>query len=109
MNVRARAAAQALSLDGELADAHCTVAYGKLVYDFDWAGAVEVATAFLRAGRYEEAVDAASRAVEIDSDAARDCLEQASEQRAGAAYGIKGSFLFKPLRSHPSSGRCCAG
>jgi len=30
-----------------------------------------------------------------------DCLEQAFEQRAGAVYGIKGSFLFAPLRSHP--------
>ena len=30
-----------------------------------------------------------------------DCLERAYEQRAGAVYGIRGSFLFAPLRSHP--------
>jgi serine/threonine-protein kinase len=235
------AAAQALALDAELSDAHCTVAYGKLVYDFDWAGAeaefkralelspssadaydlygrlcsalerydeaialqqraqeldplmhrVDVATAFLRAGRYDEAVEVASRAVEFDRDDARahstlgwaflgmgkreeglaalehavelspgntawlaqlgqayglngrpdsareilgrlteqsrtryvapyhmayvytglgqhdqavDCLEQAFEQRAGAVYGMKGSFLFAPLRAHPRFG-----
>ena len=33
-------------------------------------------------------------------DEAIDCLEQAYEKRAGAVYGIKGSFLFKPLHSH---------
>ena len=27
--------------------------------------------------------------------------EQAYEDRAGAVDGIKGSFLFAPLRSHP--------
>jgi serine/threonine-protein kinase len=30
-----------------------------------------------------------------------DCLERAYEDRAGAVYGIKGSFLFKSLHSHP--------
>jgi serine/threonine-protein kinase len=34
-------------------------------------------------------------------DRAMDYLERAFEQRAGAVYGIKGSFLFAPLRSHP--------
>ena len=34
-------------------------------------------------------------------DAAIDCLEQAFETRAGAVYGIKGSFLFRPLHGHP--------
>ena len=34
-------------------------------------------------------------------DRAMDCLERAFEQRAGAIYGIRGSFLFAPLRSHP--------
>ena len=34
-------------------------------------------------------------------DRAMDCLERAFEQRAGAVYGIKGSFLFAPLRGHP--------
>ena len=36
-----------------------------------------------------------------EQDRAIDCLETAYEQRAGAIYGIKGSFLFAPLRSHP--------
>jgi tetratricopeptide (TPR) repeat protein len=225
------AAAQALALDGELADAHCTVGYGKVVYEFDWAGAelafkralelspnhsdaydlygrlcasldrhdeaialyrraqeldplahrVDVASGLLRAGRYEEAVAAARQAVEVDREHTRahstlgwallrvgrkaeglaeleratmrvaqlgqayaqageidrardvlqrlieqsrtsyvapyhmayiytglgqheqavDCLEQAVEQRAGAVYGMKGSFLFTPLHPHP--------
>jgi hypothetical protein len=30
-----------------------------------------------------------------------DCLETAYQQRSGSVYGIKGSFLFVPLRSHP--------
>jgi tetratricopeptide (TPR) repeat protein len=34
-------------------------------------------------------------------DAAMDCLEQAYRERAGGTYGIKGSFLFAPLREHP--------
>jgi serine/threonine-protein kinase len=232
------AAAKALALDPELADAHLTVAFGKVVYDFDWAGAeqgfkralelspnnadaydlygrlcsalerydealamqqranqldplahpVDVATAFLRAGRQDEALEAAHGAIALDrvsarahstlgwtllrsnrvdeglaelegavklspgntlwlaqlgqayalagradkaaevlsaleeqsrkqyvspyhlayvytglgqQDRAMDCLERAYEQRAGAIYGIKGSFLFAPLRSHP--------
>jgi len=36
-----------------------------------------------------------------EHDRAMDCLERAYEQRSGAVYGIKGSFLFAPLRSHP--------
>ena len=36
-----------------------------------------------------------------ESDAAIDWLEKAYDQRAGAIYGIKGSFLFAGLRSHP--------
>jgi serine/threonine-protein kinase len=34
-------------------------------------------------------------------DAAIDLLEAALEERAGGVYGIKGSFLFTPLRGHP--------
>ena len=34
-------------------------------------------------------------------DEAMDRLEQAEAMRSGSIYGIKGSFLFKPLRSHP--------
>jgi serine/threonine protein kinase/Tfp pilus assembly protein PilF len=36
-----------------------------------------------------------------EAEAALDCLERAYRERAGAVYGIKGSFLFAPLRSHP--------
>lgn len=34
-------------------------------------------------------------------DAAIGWLERAHADRAGAIYGIKGSFLFQPLRPHP--------
>jgi serine/threonine protein kinase/Tfp pilus assembly protein PilF len=36
-----------------------------------------------------------------DHERALDLLERAVIERAGAFYGIKGSFLFEPLRSHP--------
>ncbi len=36
-----------------------------------------------------------------EQDRAMDMLERAYEERAGAVFGIKGSFLFTPLRSHP--------
>jgi adenylate cyclase len=36
-----------------------------------------------------------------EPDRAMDLLERAYEERAGSLYGIKGSFLFTPLRSHP--------
>jgi serine/threonine-protein kinase len=34
-------------------------------------------------------------------DRAIDLLERAVAERTGPAYGIKGSFLFAPLREHP--------
>ena len=236
---RATAAAQrALALDPDLGDAHTTTAYGRMVHEFDWAGAeaeyrralelspssadaydlygrlcsalerhdeavamqqraqeldplvhrVDLATALLRAGRHAEALDAALRAVELDREYARshstlgwvylrmgrhaeglaalehavalspadtlwraqlgeayaiagmadraqeilrqltdesrtryvapyhlayvhtglgrydeamDCLERAFQQRGGAIYGVKGSFLFEALRPLP--------
>jgi Flp pilus assembly protein TadD len=36
-----------------------------------------------------------------EQDAALDALERAFDQRAGAIYGIRSSFLFTPLHSHP--------
>lgn len=36
-----------------------------------------------------------------EADTAIDYLERAFEQRSGAIYGIKGSFLFHNLRTHP--------
>jgi serine/threonine protein kinase/tetratricopeptide (TPR) repeat protein len=36
-----------------------------------------------------------------EHDKAIDLLEEAVDERAGGAYGIKGSFLFTALRAHP--------
>ena len=36
-----------------------------------------------------------------EKDTAMDWLEKAYDERAGAIYGIKGSFLFKDLHGHP--------
>ena len=36
-----------------------------------------------------------------EQDKAIDCLEQAYEERAGGLYGVRGSFLFSTLHSHP--------
>lgn len=36
-----------------------------------------------------------------EADRALDLLEQAVNQRTGPTYSIKGSFLFRPLRTHP--------
>jgi serine/threonine-protein kinase len=36
-----------------------------------------------------------------EHERALDWLERAYEQRAGGVFGMKGSFLFKPLRGHP--------
>jgi serine/threonine-protein kinase len=36
-----------------------------------------------------------------DADQAMEWLERAVAERAGPAYGIKGSFLLAPLRGHP--------
>jgi serine/threonine-protein kinase len=36
-----------------------------------------------------------------EHERALDLLEQAYEKRAGGIFGIKGSFLFAPLRGHP--------
>ena len=36
-----------------------------------------------------------------EADRALDYLERAVAERTGPTYGIKGSFLFKPLRAHP--------
>jgi serine/threonine-protein kinase len=36
-----------------------------------------------------------------DYERAIDCLECAYQERASGLYGIKGSFLFAPLRGHP--------
>jgi hypothetical protein len=44
---------------------------------------------------------AALRAGLGEADAAMDSLELAFQQRSGAIYGIKGSFPFKNLHTHP--------
>ena len=37
-----------------------------------------------------------------DAEGAVECLERARNERAGAVYGIKGSFLFASLQGHPA-------
>jgi tetratricopeptide (TPR) repeat protein len=233
-----QAVERALELDPEQPDAHCVLAFAKLVFDFDWEGSeaefqrtlelspnhadawdlygrlcsalerheegiamarraqeldplahrLDVATALLRAGRAAEALEVATQAITFQPDYARghatrgwvliklgrqaeglaaleravalspgdplwlaqlgqayaeagqterargllqdleeqartryvapyhlaylytglgqwdramECLETAYQQRAGSVYGIKGSFLLAPLRSHP--------
>jgi serine/threonine-protein kinase len=44
-----------------------------------------------------------------DHERALDMLERAVETRAGAIYGVKGSFLLAPLRSHPRFEALLAG
>jgi hypothetical protein len=36
-----------------------------------------------------------------EAETAIDQLERAFEQRSGALYGIRGSFLFRTLHGHP--------
>jgi serine/threonine-protein kinase len=36
-----------------------------------------------------------------EAERAMDLLERAYEERAGSVYGIKGSFLFTSLQTHP--------
>jgi len=36
-----------------------------------------------------------------EEDRAMDLLERAYQERAGSIYGVRGAFLFAPLRSHP--------
>ena len=43
-----------------------------------------------------------------EHERAMDWLERAYEERAGGVFGIKGSFLFTPLRGHPRF-RACSG
>jgi TolB-like protein len=82
---KAKAAAlKALGLDSGLADAHNSLAYTKLNYDWDWAGAEEefkraielnpgyahayhwYAHALLSSGRLDEALAKSNRALELD-------------------------------------------
>ncbi len=80
----------------------------------------QLGQAYAMAGRTEEARDVLRRLEALarvryvspyhlayvftglgEVDRAIDCLERAREERAGAVYGIKGSFLFTSLRPHP--------
>jgi len=80
----------------------------------------QLGQAYARAGRTNEARDVLRRLEEMSKqryvspyhiayvytglgeyDRAMDWLERAYEERAGAMFGIKGSFLFTPLREHP--------
>ena len=80
----------------------------------------QLGQAYAEAGRVDEARDILRRLSELSTrqyvspyhmayvltglgeyDQAMDWLERAYEEKAGAVYGIKGSFLFLALRSHP--------
>jgi adenylate cyclase len=80
----------------------------------------QLSEAFGMAGRTQEAREVLQRLDELkkqryvspyhmayvytglgDLDQAMDWLERAYEERAGALFGVKGSFLFTSLRSHP--------
>jgi serine/threonine-protein kinase len=80
----------------------------------------QLGQALARVGRTEEAREVLRRLEELsreryvspyhlayvhtglgEYDRAMDWLERAYEERAGGVFGVKGSFLFAPLRSHP--------
>jgi len=76
----------------------------------------QLGEAYALAGRTQEANDVLKRLRERqtssyhlayvytglgDDEAAMDCLERAYEEQAGGLYGIKGSFLFRRLVTHP--------
>jgi serine/threonine-protein kinase len=80
----------------------------------------QLGQALARVGRTEEARDILGRLEQLSSqryvspyhmayvftglgeyDRAMDWLERAYEERSGGIFGIKGSFLFAPLRGHP--------
>jgi tetratricopeptide (TPR) repeat protein len=80
----------------------------------------QLGQALARVGRRDEARDILRRLEEVsarryvspyhmayvhtglgDYERAMDWLERAYEERAGGVFGVKGSFLFAPLRSHP--------
>jgi serine/threonine-protein kinase len=80
----------------------------------------QLGQALARVGRTEEARDILRRLEELrteqyippyhlaylytglgEHERAMDWLERAYEERAGGVFGIKGSFLFAPLRQHP--------
>jgi serine/threonine-protein kinase len=80
----------------------------------------QLGQAYARAGRLDDARDVLERLEELsrrryvspyhmayvhtglgDHERALDWLERACEERTGGVFGIKGSFLFAPLRSHP--------
>jgi eukaryotic-like serine/threonine-protein kinase len=80
----------------------------------------QLGQAFARAGRTQEAREVLRRLNELsrqryvspyhmayvytglgELDRAMDWLERAYEERAGGVFGVKGSFLFIPLRGHP--------
>jgi Flp pilus assembly protein TadD len=80
----------------------------------------QLGQAYARVGRTDEARDILRRLQELsrvryvspyhmayvltglgEDEQALDWLERAYEERTGGVFGIKGSFLFASLRSHP--------
>jgi serine/threonine protein kinase/tetratricopeptide (TPR) repeat protein len=85
-----------------------TLYLGQLGQAYAVAGRVEQARAVLRRldemsrQRYVSPYDLAYVYTGLgEDDRAMDLLERAYEERAGSVYGVKGSFLFVRLRSHP--------
>jgi len=85
-----------------------TLFLGQLGQAYAMTGATERARAILQQLHERAAHDAVSPYHFAyvytglgDAEAALDWLERGYEQRSGAVYGMKGSFLFTSLHSHP--------
>jgi serine/threonine-protein kinase len=77
---------QAYGLAGREADARAILRQLQEMTPRRYVSPYHMAYVHVGLGEYEKAVD---------------LLEEAYESRSGAIYGVRGSFLFEPLRSHP--------
>jgi eukaryotic-like serine/threonine-protein kinase len=77
---------QAYGLAGREADARNILRQLQEMTPRRYVSPYHVAYVHVGLGEYEKALD---------------LLEEAYETRSGAIYGVRGSFLFEPLRSHP--------
>jgi serine/threonine-protein kinase len=77
---------QAYGLAGREADARAILRQLQEMTPRRYVSPYHMAYVHVGLGEYEKAVD---------------LLEEAYESRSGAIYGVRGSVLFEPLRSHP--------
>jgi len=77
---------QAFAVTGRVAEAREILRHLEERADTDFVTPYHLAFVHTGLGEHERALD---------------LLERALDERAGAVYGIRGSFLFAPLRSHP--------